>query len=123
MNETVHLAFEALGEVAADEALQAHDYEYGMTLLEGLFAELPSHGLSFSFTIDAIPVAYRKPLANLLACDIEGAGRAGSAPYPRATALIRLRAVQNRYVRDMDLDDNGTTTEAETCAFDRGAYF
>lgn len=117
-------AFRGLGVTAVDEALQAHDYAVGKSKLDALFLELQtSPGMNWSaLTVETIPEKYRIPLAQLLGCELAPAY--GVSPeVPRATALVRLRAVQNVYTRDMDLDEDGTTTDDEECAFDKGAFF
>jgi hypothetical protein len=42
---------------------------------------------------------------------------------PEITALMRMRAVNKPYVRDMDFDDDGIVDEAEEDAIDMSRYF
>ena len=122
--EIITDALRSIGVVAKDEPAQADDYAVGKAALDALFAELQtSPGMVWAdLTVDTIPDAFRIPLGHLLGCDL--APMYGASPVsPRATAMIRLRAVQNVYVRDMDYNKDGTTTQAEMDAFDRGAYY
>lgn len=118
-------AFQGIGVVAVDEAAQAYDVGYGLAKLEALFAELqtsPGMTAFASLTVDTIPVKYRIPLSDLLGCDLAPAY--GATPVcQRATAIVRLRAVQNVYERDMDLDEDGEVSDDEEDAFDAGAFF
>jgi hypothetical protein len=94
-------------------------------VLELILADLnsPWGGCTLTFGIDdTIPSPYQTPLAWMLAARLASIYER-TPPVGETTALMRVRAVNNPYIRDMDLDENDATTEGEICAFDRGAYF
>lgn len=120
--ETATRALRLIGVVAQDEAATADEYAVAEDTLDTLYAELNSaHGFSMTFGTDAIPDEYFLPMARLLG--VEVARDFGVNAEPFATALNRLRAVEHVYTRDMDLDDDGTTTEVEISGFDAGGYY
>jgi hypothetical protein len=122
--EIVALALNIIGVAATDDPVQASDYATTNRVLDGVFAELqgPWGGCTFDFALEAVPSAYLMPLARMLAVRVAPL-YARPEPEPEKTALVRIRAVNLPYVRDMDYDEDGTTTQVETDAFDAGAYF
>jgi hypothetical protein len=123
--DIVARALQRLGVVDAGAAPEAHEYELGLECLEQLFADLNGTwgGCTLAFTIgDEFPAAYQNPFINLLASRLAVTFER-TPPEPETTALMRLRAVNVPYVRDMDLDEDGTTDDCEIEAFDRGLYF
>jgi hypothetical protein len=113
-------ALRQLGVVAhADMASGAKD------ALETILADLNGSwgGCTLTFGVDdAIPATYTFGLSRLLAARLAPIYSV-SAPEPEKTALLRVRAVNLPYVRDMDLDEDDETTEEEIAAVDRSAYY
>lgn len=104
--DVVRRAFQRLGVIAIDETTQPHDDEFARGVLTALFAEMPiSEGMRFDFTLAAVPESHLMPLALVLAAEIASTYSA-VPPVPRATALVRLRAV-NRPQQMDDPDGDG----------------
>lgn len=122
--EIVAFALEEIGVTAADDAPSAEDYTKGSRFLDGAFAELQSAwgGCTFTFTADNVPDEYIIPLSRFLAVRL-APSYTRPAPESEKTALVRIRAINLPYTRDMDLNEDGTTTDEETLAFDEGTYF
>ena len=122
--EIVAFALEEIGVSSADEAPTAEDYTKGSRFLDAAFAELQSAwgGCTFTFTPDNVSDEYIVPLSRFLAVRL-AQSYTRPAPEPEKTALVRIRAINLPYTRDMDLDEDGTTTDDETLAFDQGTYF
>lgn len=121
----VERALQRLKVVAHDEPADAHSYAIGEEALVQILADLngPWGGITLPFTIaQDIPAAYQDALIDLLAWRVSDMFDA-TPPVNEITALMKVRAVANPYVRDMDLDDDDEVTEDEEEAFDRGAYF
>ncbi|PJN96874.1 hypothetical protein CNY89_00020 [Amaricoccus sp. HAR-UPW-R2A-40] len=122
--DIVRMAFSrANGANGVGDPVSGEDYDFAARVLGALVAELVvAHRITLGFDLDNTPDRYLLPLADLLSHEI--AGQYEVTPQGSKTgALMRLRAVHNPYVRDMDLNDNGATSEGEITAFDRGAYF
>ena len=116
-------ALRRIGVVAHDEAATADQYAVAEDALVSLYAELnASNGFSMTFGPDAVPDDYFLPMAYLLAVEI-APDFTRPAPDRRNTALLRLRGADHVYVRDMDFNEDGVTTQDEIDTFDRGAYF
>lgn len=97
------------------------DSAYAQQAFDALVAELAIY-MTFDFAFDVdIPESHFLPLAWLLANRLPAYNR--PPPVAWNTALMRLRAANNPYVRDMDLNEDATTSEDEIEAFDRGAFF
>lgn len=123
--DIVTRALQRLNVVGVGEAPEAHEYELGLEELARIFADLNGSwgGCTLTFTIDdTFPAAYEQGFVNLLAARLGGFFER-SGPEPEATALMRIRAVNIPYVRDMDLDEDGTTTTEEIESFDRSRYY
>jgi len=123
--DIVTRALREIGVVGYQRTPNGQMYQAGEEKLEQLFADLngPWGGVTLTFGIDdPVPAAYQNPLIWLLSARLAGMF-SRPAPVGETTALIRLRTVANPMVPSMDLDGDGTTTEDEICAFDRGAYF
>ena len=119
------LALRRLTVVAHDEAPEAVMASGAKDELERILADLngPWGGCTLTFDIeDEIPAAYVFGLAGLLAARLAPIYTV-PAPEAEKTALMRVRAVNLPYVRDMDLDDDGETTDEEVEAVDRSAYY
>lgn len=122
--DIVRMAFSrANGAGGVGDPVSGEDYEYAASALDALVAELAvAQNITLGFALGDTPDRYLLPLADLLSHEIKGQYEL-TPPGSPTGALMRLRAVHNPYVRDMDLNDDDATTEAEITAFDRGAYF
>jgi hypothetical protein len=114
------------GTLAHDEAPEAEMASVGRDELVTLFADLngPWGGCTLAFGIDdTIPETYVRGLANLLAVRLASVFPTLTPPEPETSALMRVRAVNIPYVRDMDLNEDDTTTDDEILAVDRSRYY
>lgn len=119
--DVVRRAFQRLGVVAIDETTQPHDDEFARGVLTELFSELPvSEGMTFAFTLDTIPESHGGALALVLAAEI-AAAYGLAPPVPRATAMVRLRAV-NRPQQLQDMNEDGTIDDADQYLTDVGRW-
>lgn len=122
--DLVTRAYQALGVVAIDDAPEAHETKLGLEALAQVIADLNGvYGCTLPFTIDEpIPAAYQTGMITLLAARLSPPfGR--PAPEAEVSAMMRIRAVNKPYIRDMDLDDNGTTSDEEIEAVDRSQWY
>lgn len=118
-------ALRLLRVVAHDEPATGEQVALGLDHYTALLADLngPWGGCTLAFTAaDAVPEAYRWPLESLLANRLAPIYDA-VAPMAETTALMRVRAVNKPFVRDMDLDDSGTTSDGEIISFDEGRFY
>lgn len=94
MRDVIERALVRIGVCAVDEPVQPDDAAKARATLEGLYEELKTPwGIGdFTWTLDAIPMKVRMPLAHLLAIRL-APDYGMAAPEPEKTALVRLRAV------------------------------
>lgn len=124
-NDIVARALRRLGVVAQDEAPDAQQIATGIAIYEAMIADAngPWGGCALPFTDKGtVPAAYQWPVINLLATRL-AAEYSVPEPMPEITALMRLRAVNRPYVRDMDLDENGIVEPAEIEAVERSRWY
>lgn len=121
--DVIHRALRDLGVTAHDEAATADEAAYAGQTLDALFAEIQvSPGLTFDFTLSGtVPESHFLPLSWCLSARLPNYGAA--PPKPWTSALMELKAVNNPYARNMDLNDDDTTTDEEVDDFDRGGFF
>lgn len=123
--DVVTQALRRLNVVAYDEAPDQAQYALGLDYLAQVFADVNGDwgGCTLAFTIDdEFPDAYRHPFAELLAARLAPVFQR-PAPMAEITALMRIRTVNVPYVRDMDLDDDGTTDDDEIETVDWSRYY
>lgn len=123
--DVVAQALHTINRTGYEEAPSGEDNAIGLRYLEQVFADLNGAwgGCTLPFTIDqTITAPYVFPLAQMLAVRL---APIFERPPPEAekTALVRVRAVNLPYVRDLDLDDDGVVTDEETAIVDRSAYY
>lgn len=119
------LALRQINVVAHDEAPEAVMASGAKDALEVIYADLNSDwgGCTLTFGIeDDVPAAYVTWISRLLATRLAPVYERAS-PWPEMTAIMHIRAVNVPYVRDMDLDDDGTTDDDEIEAVDRSRYY
>lgn len=121
--EIVARALRRIGVVAQDEAPDAEQIQTGLDIYASMIADAngPWGGCTLAFS-DVVPTAYEWPLINLLASRL-AMEYERPEPMPEISALMRLRAVNKPYVRDMDLDEDGTTQTEEIEEVDRSRYY
>jgi hypothetical protein len=122
--DIVARAYQALGVTGVDDAPQAHETQLGLEVLAQVIADLNGlYGCTLPFTIEQpIPAAYQTGMITLLAARLGAAfGRTG--PEPEISAMMRLRAVNKPYIRDMDLNEDDIVEDCEIDAIDRGQWY
>lgn len=124
--DVITFAYRRIGVAAEDAPLSADQKAIGQAILEGLYAEFPSEGLTTLSNVDATPDAAFLGVAEMLANELEG-NRYG---IPRDEAkwrsgFRRLRRVLISYDRtdQADLDEDNTVSTAESDAYDRAAFY
>jgi methylglyoxal synthase len=122
--DIVTRAFQALRVVGVEDAPEAHQTELGLEIYEQVLADLNGvYGCTLPFTVDQdIPAAYQTGLITLTAVRLASPFNA-TAPEPEISAMMRVRAVNKPYVRDMDLNDDDVTEECEIDAVDRSTWY
>lgn len=123
--EVVTQALRRLNVVAYDESPDQAQYVLGLAYFDQALADLGGDwgGCTFAFDPDEdIPTVYVSALADFLANRLSPVFER-PAPMAEITALMRVRAVNVPYTRDMDLDEDGTTDDEEIEAVDRSAYY
>jgi hypothetical protein len=122
--DIVARAYQALGVVGVEDAPESHQTQLGLEVLAQVFADLNGvYGCTLPFTIDNdIPAAYQTGLITLTATRL-AAPYGRTAPEPEISAMMRIRAVNKPYVRDMDLNDDDVTEECEIDAVDRSTWY
>jgi hypothetical protein len=122
--DIVARAFQRIGVTAIDEAPQAHETEIGLEMLAQVFADLNGvYGCTLTFTIDeAVPAAYQLGLINRRAARLAPIFQRIETE-PETTAMMRIRAANMPYVRDMDLDEDDIVEECEIEAVDRSTWY
>lgn len=118
-------ALRHIGVIDADDPATAADIAYCRDALGSILDELvvDPYNFTISWTAETVPDVYFRPLALLVAVDV--APHFGVPAELRATAIMRLRGIQFPDDREdrADLDDDGTVTDAERDAADRGRYY
>lgn len=122
--DIVTRALQRIQVTGVEDAPEAHQTELGLETLAQAIADLNGvYGCTLPFTIDqAIPSAYQTGMINMVAARLAHIFER-VAPEPEITAMMRVRAVNMPYVRDMDLDDNGEVTDCEVDAIDRSTFY
>jgi hypothetical protein len=123
--EIVTRALRELGVVGYQRSPNGQMYEVGEEKLAQLYADIngPWGGMTLTFGLeDDCPAAYQDSMIDLLAARLSRQFER-TPPMPEITALMRMRAVNKPYVRDMDFDDDGIVDEAEEDAIDMSRYF
>ena len=122
--DIVARAYQALGVVGVEDAPEAHQIKLGLEVLAQVFADLNGvYNCTLPFTInETIPAAYQTGMITLVAARLGAAfGRTG--PEPETSAMMRIRAVNKPYVRDMDLNDDDVVEDCEIDAVDRSMWY
>jgi hypothetical protein len=122
--DIVTRAYQALGVVGVEDAPEAHQTKLGLEVLAQVLADLNGvYGCTLPFTInETIPTAYQTGLITLVAARL-GAPFGRSGPEPEISAMMRVRAVNKPYIRDMDLNDDDVVEECEIDAVDRSQWY
>lgn len=123
--DIVTRALRRLNVVGLGDAPDGEQYQEALQALEQVFADVNGNwgGCTLPFTIDqTFPAAYRFPMIQLLAARLAREYERAE-PEPEKTALMRVRAVNLVYTRDMDLDENGITEDEEVDAVDMSRYY
>lgn len=118
-------ALRDLGVVGYSDEAEGEQAALAKARLAQILADLngPWGGCVLTFGVDdTIPDAYVNGLSWLLAVRLASTFER-TPPTSETTALLRIRAVNRPYVRDMDLNEDGTTTEGEIAAVDRSRYY
>lgn len=124
--EAVARALRRLNVVAYDEAPDAQMYATGFRELEQAIADLNDPGwggCALTFTAEGpVPAQYQRALVDLLAFRLASEFQRPPS-MDEITAMMRIRAVNRPYVRDMDLDEDGIVTDEEIEAIDRSRFY
>ena len=123
--EVVALAHRRLGVLSADEALQADQYEFGVSVLEGVIAELEAvQGLALTWDETNVPDGLFLPVAYLVAADL--AAHYEIAPRDtRGRLILQIRAYELPDDREdrRDTDEDGAVSDEEVAADGRAAFY
>lgn len=122
-NDVAQRALEILGVKDVEGAADYAEFRYARDAWASLFADLPTQGITPTWTADTVPDALFLAVASLIAAEV---GSAYGFPAPsRAAAMGRIRAYSLPDDRPdpRDLDDDGTVTTAEADAYARSLYY
>lgn len=124
--DVITAAYQRLGVAAEDAPISAEQQVIGKGVLDGLFAEYPSEGLTTLTDVEAVPDDAFLGVVEMLTQELEG-NRYG---IPRDEAkwrmgLYRLRRVLLPDDREeaADLDDDGTVSDGEAAVYKRAQFY
>jgi hypothetical protein len=122
--EVVAQAHREIGVLSSDEVPTADQIGYAGDVLDSLFEELKEvHGMPFTWALDATPDAAFIPLSLCLAADIQRHYEMNKVRRSRAIGRLRAYAFPDDRGDLADYDQDGTVSDDERAAFDRGAFY